>query len=53
MKKHEGASMAVVGKEIANMWKKASSSEKAPLEKKAAADKKASSSEKAPLEKKA
>merc|ERR1719251_619004 len=40
MKKYEGASMAVVGKEIANMWKKASSSEKAPLEKKAAADKK-------------
>merc|ERR1719384_2229338 len=40
MKKHEGASMAVVGKEIANLWKKASSSEKAPLEKKAAAEKK-------------
>jgi len=40
MKKHEGASMAVVGKELANMWKKVSSSEKAPFEKKSAADKK-------------
>merc|ERR1719273_2467512 len=41
MKNHEGASMAVVGKEIAALWKKASSSEKAPFEKKATADKKA------------
>merc|ERR1719273_3062249 len=40
MKKHEGSSMAVVGKEISVLWKKASSSEKAPFEKKAAADKK-------------
>merc|ERR1719384_1383864 len=40
MKKHEGASMAVVGKEIAKLWKKASSNEKAPFEKKASADKK-------------
>merc|ERR1719384_111792 len=40
MKKHEGASMAIVGKEIANLWKKASSSDKAPFEKKANADKK-------------
>jgi len=40
MKKHEGASMAIVGKEIARLWKKASSSDKAPFEKKATADKK-------------
>merc|ERR1719189_2693737 len=40
MKKHEGSSMAVVGKEIALLWKKASASEKAPLEKKADAAKK-------------
>merc|ERR1719384_1768197 len=40
MKNHEGASMAIVGKELANLWKKVSSSEKAPFEKKAAADKK-------------
>merc|ERR1719384_2952019 len=40
MKEHEGASMGVVGKEIANLWKKASLSDKAPFEKKAEADKK-------------
>merc|ERR1719273_1330850 len=40
MKENEGASMAVVGKEIANLWKAASSSEKAPFEKKADAAKK-------------
>merc|ERR1719384_2114730 len=40
MKDHEGASMAVVGKELANLWKKVSASDKAPFEKKAASDKK-------------
>merc|ERR1719384_995406 len=40
MKDHEGASMAIVGKELANLWKKASSSDKAPFEKKAATEKK-------------
>merc|ERR1719384_2143078 len=40
MKEHEGASIGEVGKAIANLWKKASSSEKAPFEKKAEADKK-------------
>merc|ERR1719273_992306 len=40
MKKHEGSSMAVVGKEISILWKAASSSEKAPFEKKAEAAKK-------------
>merc|ERR1719361_1828425 len=40
MKNNEGASMAIVGKELANLWKKVTSSEKAPFEKKATADKK-------------
>merc|ERR1719384_3048356 len=40
MKDNEGASIGDIGKKIGNLWKKASSSEKAPLEKKAEAAKK-------------
>jgi len=41
IKENEGASMAVVGKKIGNMWKKLSDSDKAPFQKKADAQKKA------------
>merc|ERR1712244_37088 len=51
MGENEGASMAVVGKKIGNMWKKLSSSDKAPFEKKAEAAKKSYESKKEKYEK--
>merc|ERR1719220_2525057 len=41
MQDNEGASMAVVGRKLGAMWKKVSSADRAPFEKKAAAQKKA------------
>jgi len=41
MKKYPGSSMAVVGKELAARWRKATASDKAPYEKKASSDSKA------------
>merc|ERR1719266_145713 len=40
MAKHEGASMGVIGKALGALWKKVSSAERAPFEKKASAAKK-------------